>query len=64
MSVQQVARAAAKARGKQTGRPRALAVDKIALARRTHGSGETIATICESMGVSRATLYRALADES
>ncbi|GLY68780.1 recombinase family protein [Amycolatopsis taiwanensis] len=54
------ARAAAKARGRQTGRPRALSDDKVALARRMREAGESIATICETLKVSRATLYRHL----
>lgn len=54
------ARAAAQARGKQTGRPRALSADQVALARRMRGSGESVATICQAVQASRATVYRAL----
>ena len=54
------ARAAAQARGKQTGRPRALTPDQVALARRMRESGESIPTICDTLRVSRATLYRVL----
>ncbi|MEY7972948.1 recombinase family protein [Saccharomonospora xinjiangensis] len=54
------ARAAAKARGKQTGRPRALTEEQVAFARRMRDAGESIATICETLKVSRATLYRHL----
>lgn len=56
------ARAVAEANGKQTGRPRALTADRVALARRMKASGESIPTICDALQVSRATLYRALSD--
>src|SRR5258708_7614113 len=50
------ARAAAKARGKQTGRPRAMTVAQVALARRMRDAGESVPTICETLKVSRSTL--------
>jgi DNA invertase Pin-like site-specific DNA recombinase len=56
------ARAAAKARGKQTGRPRVMKPDQVALARRMRESGESVSTICGALKVSRATLYRMLAE--
>lgn len=56
------AREAAKARGKQTGRPRAMKPDQVALARRMKDSGESMSTICDALKVSRATLYRMLAE--
>ncbi|MBA2671254.1 MAG: recombinase family protein [Gemmatimonadetes bacterium] len=53
--------AAARARGRVGGRPRKLTPNQVALARRLYGDGETdIATICQTLGISRATLYRAL----
>jgi DNA invertase Pin-like site-specific DNA recombinase len=54
--------AAARARGRTGGRPRKLANPRqLALARRLYEDGETdIATICQTLGISRATLYRAL----
>jgi DNA invertase Pin-like site-specific DNA recombinase len=54
--------AAARARGRTGGRPKKLADPKmLALARRLYGDGQTdVATICRTLGVSRATLYRAL----
>jgi len=55
------ARAAASARGRHTGRPRSLTDDNVQLAKRMHGSGETISTIGKALGVSRATVYRAVA---
>lgn len=40
------------------GRPRALAPDQIALAERMRASSEPVPVIAETLGVSRATLYR------
>lgn len=54
--------AAARARGRTGGRPKKLAdPKKLALARALHEGGQTdVATICATLGISRATLYRAL----
>ncbi len=54
--------AAARARGRLGGRPRKLADPKqLALAQQLYAAGQTdIATICQTLGISRATLYRAL----
>ena len=56
--------AAARARGRKGGRPRAAALDtakKVALARKLHADKEnSIPDICRMLGVSRATLYRYL----
>jgi DNA invertase Pin-like site-specific DNA recombinase len=54
--------AAARARGRLGGRPRKLADPKqLALARQLHAAGQTdIATICRTLGISRATLYRSV----
>jgi DNA invertase Pin-like site-specific DNA recombinase len=53
--------AAARARGRVGGRPKKLTRSQAALARRLYADGETdIATICQTLGISRATLYRAL----
>ncbi|MDQ3694397.1 MAG: recombinase family protein [Chloroflexota bacterium] len=53
---------AARARGRLGGRPKKLADAKqLALARRLYDGGQTdIDTICRTLGISRATLYRAL----
>ncbi len=58
--------AAARARGRTGGRPKALAdPKKLALARALYDAGQAdVATICATLGVSRATLYRALKDHS
>ncbi len=54
--------AAARARGRTGGRPKKLADPKqLALARRLYQDGQTdVTTICRTLGISRATLYRAL----
>lgn len=60
----EVAREAARARGKQTGRPRALSTDQAALARRMRDAGESVETIRTALGVGRSTLYRLLSDDA
>jgi DNA invertase Pin-like site-specific DNA recombinase len=57
------ARYARRARGQSIGRPKALDQSKMALAQRMHASGESANTIATTLGVSRATVYRALADD-
>ena len=53
--------AAARARGRRGGRPSKLTPEKIEVARQMYQSGaHTLATIATTVGVSRATLYRAL----
>jgi DNA invertase Pin-like site-specific DNA recombinase len=54
--------AAARARGRLGGRPKKLAdPKKLALAQQLYAAGQTdIATICQTLGLSRATLYRAI----
>jgi DNA invertase Pin-like site-specific DNA recombinase len=56
------AREARRARGQAIGRPKALDESKSELARRMHASGEPASTIATALGVSRATVYRVLAD--
>jgi DNA invertase Pin-like site-specific DNA recombinase len=56
------AREARRARGQAIGRPKALDKSKAALARRMHTSGEPVSTIAAALGVSRATVYRVLAE--
>jgi DNA invertase Pin-like site-specific DNA recombinase len=57
------ARDARRVRGQAIGRPKALDKSKVALAQRMHASGESASTIADTLRVSRATLYRALADQ-
>lgn len=56
------AREARRARGQAIGRPRALDKSKAALAHRMHSSGEPVSTIANTLAVSRATVYRVLAE--
>lgn len=58
------AREARRARGQAIGRPKALDPKKAALAQRMHASGESAVTIASTLAVSRATVYRVLADYS
>ena len=58
------AREARRARGQSIGRPRALDKSKSALTQRMHASGESASTIAATLGVSRATVYRALAENA
>lgn len=57
------AREARKARGQAIGRPKALDAQKAALAQRMHAAGEPATTIASTLGVSRATVYRVLAQD-
>ena len=57
-------RDARRARGRSIGRPKALTDEKSALAQRMHDSGESATTIAVTLGVSRATVYRVLAEQA
>ncbi|HUB55691.1 MAG TPA: recombinase family protein [Mycobacterium sp.] len=57
------AREARRARGQSIGRPKRLDGAKVALAQRMHASGESASTIASALGVSRATVYRVLAED-
>jgi DNA invertase Pin-like site-specific DNA recombinase len=58
------ARDARRARGQHIGRPKVLDKSKVGLARRMHVSGESASTIASTLGVSRATVYRVLAEQT
>src|SRR6516165_9188721 len=58
------AREARRARGQHIGRPKALDGKNAALAKRMHASGESASTIANTLGVSRATVYRVLAEQT
>jgi DNA invertase Pin-like site-specific DNA recombinase len=58
------ARGARRARGQHIGRPKALDQKKAALAQRMHAGGESASTIANALGVSRATVYRVLAEQT
>jgi DNA invertase Pin-like site-specific DNA recombinase len=55
------ARDAHRAPGQSVGRPKALDSAKAGLAQRMHAAGESAGTIAGTLGVSRATVYRVLA---
>ena len=58
------AREARRSRGQHIGRPKVLDEKKAALAMRMHASGESASTIANALGVSRATVYRVLAEQA
>ena len=58
------AREARRARGQHIGRPKVLDKAKAALAQRMHAGGESASTIAATLGVSRATVYRVLAEQN
>jgi len=58
------AREARRARGQHIGRPKALDARKAGLAQRLHASGESASTIANTLGVSRATVYRVLSEQT
>ena len=63
-SARPLAREARRLRGQAIGRPKALDKSKVGLARRMHASGESPSTIASTLGVSRATVYRVLAEQT
>ncbi len=57
--------AAARARGRNGGRRKALSDRQVAMARKLYADkSNTVVDICKTLGVSRATLYRALSGEA
>lgn len=57
-------RASRKARGMPTGRPKALTKEQAALVKRMRNADEPVPTIAETLGVSRATVYRVLKESA
>jgi DNA invertase Pin-like site-specific DNA recombinase len=57
------ARAAARARGRHSGRPAKLTAAQVRQIRALRTGGESITELVAGYGVSRATIYRALRDE-
>ncbi|MCX5378560.1 recombinase family protein [Streptomyces sp. NBC_00091] len=51
---------AARAQGRTGGRPAVMDADKLAAAKARRAKGESVTVIAKALGVSRATLYRAL----
>lgn len=58
----QVAREAARARGKQVGRPRAISADQLESIRAMRAAGQSMATICTQLKLKRSTIYKVLAE--
>jgi Helix-turn-helix domain of resolvase len=58
------ARQARRARGQHIGRPKVLDDQNAKLGRGMHENGESASTIATALGISRATVYRVLADDS
>lgn len=56
--------AAARARGRVGGRPTVMPPEKILTARQMYAAGTAVSTIARGLGVSRASVYRALAQPS
>ncbi|MEW1546029.1 recombinase family protein [Streptomyces tsukubensis] len=56
--------AAAKAQGRTGGRPAVMDADKLAAAKARRARGESVTEVAKALGVSRATLYRALSEEA
>ncbi|MBB1255364.1 recombinase family protein [Streptomyces sp. OF3] len=54
--------AAARAQGRTGGRPAVMDADKLAAAKARKANGESVTAIAKALGVSRATLYRALSE--
>lgn len=53
----------ARAQGRVGGRPAVMDADKLAAAKARKAKGESVTAIAKAIGVSRATLYRALSDD-
>ncbi|MBT2453910.1 recombinase family protein [Streptomyces sp. ISL-86] len=53
---------AAKAQGRVGGRPAVMDADKLAAAKARRAKGESVTVVAKAVGVSRATLYRALSE--
>ncbi|MGW1869667.1 recombinase family protein [Streptomyces mauvecolor] len=53
---------AARAQGRTGGRPAVMDADKLAAAKARRAKGESVTAVATALGVSRATLYRALSD--
>lgn len=58
----EVAREAARSRGRQVGRPRAVSDDQLRAVRAMRAAGEPMTAICTALGLKRATVYKSLAE--
>lgn len=59
----QVAREAARDRGKQVGRPKVIDADQLETIRAMRSAGQSMATICKQLKLVRSTVYNALAED-
>lgn len=57
----QVAREAARARGKQVGRPRVISTEQLESIQAMQAAGQSMPTICKILKLRRSTVYSALA---
>ena len=57
----EAAREAARARGKQTGRPKAISRDQLESVVAMRAAGQSMPVICKTLGVAKSTAYRMLA---
>jgi len=60
----EAAREARRARGQNIGRPKALTADQARQVRALRDAGEGVPALCATFGASRATIYRALAEDA
>jgi DNA invertase Pin-like site-specific DNA recombinase len=58
----QVAREAARARGKQVGRPRVIDADQLESIKAMRAAGQSMATVCKQLKLNRSTVYNALSE--
>lgn len=56
----EAAREAARIRGRQVGRPRAISDDQLRAVQAMRAAGEPMSAICTTLGLKRATVYAAL----
>lgn len=58
----QAAREAARSRGRQVGRPRSISDDQLHAVQDMRAAGTSMAVICETLKLSRSTVYKALGE--
>jgi DNA invertase Pin-like site-specific DNA recombinase len=58
----EVAREAARTRGRQVGRPRAITADQLRAVQAMRSAGEPMSSICATLGLRRSTVYKALSE--
>lgn len=58
----EAAREAARARGRQVGRPRAISDDQMRAVQAMRAAGEPVPAICKALGLKRSTVYATIAE--